>query len=90
MKSSRILAATLVFFVLALGFVSTFTSRTVKAIDPCEECMVAVQAQFEACEAANGGPSQFCYDQFNQGVVFCYATVCEQRMAAPKNNKDLK
>ncbi len=89
MKSSRILNATLIFFLLALVFASTFTSHTVKAEDPCEECMRAVQAQFEACEAAMG-PSNFCYDQFNQGVVFCYATVCEQRMAAPKHDKDLK
>jgi hypothetical protein len=84
MKRSRILTGTLVVFLLALAFVSTFTSRMVKAEDPCIECMRGVQAQLEACETAFGGPSQVCYDQFNNGVIVCYATVCEQRIAAPK------
>jgi hypothetical protein len=83
MKRSRILNLTLVLFALAIMFFSTLTSRTVKAEDPCVECMIVVQKQFEACEAVLG-PSQQCYDQFNNGVIFCYATVCEQRQAPVK------
>lgn len=80
MKRSFALTATLVLFVLALAFSSSHTSPTAKAkqTDACDECQAAVQAQLDACEAQNGGPSQFCYDQFNQGIVHCYATVCEQ------------
>ena len=62
---------------LALVFSSPFISRTVKAEDPCVECLQWVQSRFEACEAVSG-PSQFCYDQFNSDIVHCYATVCEQ------------
>ena len=76
MKRPRILNITLVIFVLALVFVSTFTSRTAKAEEPCDSCMRAVQAQFEACEAAGGG--QICYENFNTGVVICYMKFCEQ------------
>ena len=76
MKRSQILTATLLFFVLALVFASTVTPRTVKAEEPCDSCMRAVQAQFEACEAASGG--QICYDNYNTGVVICYMKFCEQ------------
>jgi hypothetical protein len=78
MRKSRILTITLVFFLLALIFSSTTKTLTVRAEDPCTECMRFVQAHYEACEAALG-PNQICYDQYNNDVVLCYATVCEQR-----------
>jgi hypothetical protein len=77
MRRSRILTKTLVIFVMTLVFFSLSNSNTVKADDPCVTCLMWVQAHFEACEAVHG-PSQFCYDQFNSDIVYCYATVCEQ------------
>jgi hypothetical protein len=46
--------------------------------DPCVECHTAVQQRLDKCEAKHGGPAQKCYDQFNKGIIECYATVCEQ------------
>lgn len=80
MRRSRILTITLVFFLLALIFSSTAKTPVVKAEDPCTECMRFVEAHFEACEAVLG-PNQICYDQYNNDVVICYATVCEGRVA---------
>lgn len=79
MKRSLILTATLVLFVLALAFSSPFPSAAVKAQppDPCVKCQEKVQRDFEKCEAKYG-VSQFCYDEFNNGIIACYATVCEQ------------
>jgi hypothetical protein len=71
-------SAALISCVLALVFSSPHISRTVKAMDACDVCVGQVQQTLDACEAQNGGPSQFCYDQYNQGIVHCYATVCEQ------------
>jgi hypothetical protein len=78
-KRSLTFTATLVLFVLALVFSSPYSARTVKADqpDPCVKCQAKVQRDFEHCEARYG-VSQFCYDQFNQGIINCYATVCEQ------------
>jgi hypothetical protein len=78
-KRSLVLTATLFLFVLALVFSSPYSSRTVKADqpDPCLKCLAKVQRDFEHCEAKYG-VGQFCYDQFNNGIVACYATVCEQ------------
>lgn len=81
MRKSFALSLTLVFFVLALVFSTPYTSRTVKAVappDPCEKCLAKLEKKFEKCEAQHGGPSQECYDLFNQGIIDCYATVCEQ------------
>ena len=78
-KRSVMFSVTLVLFVLALVFSSPFSARTVKADqpDPCVKCQEKVQRDFEHCEAKYG-VSQFCYDQFNNGIIVCYATVCEQ------------
>lgn len=80
MKTSFILAAVLFLFTLALVFSSPSSSRSVKAAppDPCTKCLGKVQRDLDKCEAQSGGPTQACYDQFNQGIVDCYATVCEQ------------
>ena len=78
-KRPLLFTVTLVLFVLALVFSSPFSARTVKADqpDPCVKCQAKVQRDFEHCEARYG-VSQFCYDQFNNGIIACYATVCEQ------------
>jgi hypothetical protein len=80
MRRPFALAATLVLFVLALAFSLPYSTRTAKAAPPdkCVKCQVKVQRDLEKCEAQHGGPAQECYDQFNQGIVDCYATVCEQ------------
>ena len=79
MKRPLLLTATLILFVLALVFSSPFRAGVVHAVppDPCVKCQQKVQHDLEKCEA-RFGVSQFCYDQFNQGIVNCYATVCEQ------------
>jgi len=63
---------------LAVAMASPRTSRVVKAADSCEDCMLGVEQRFEACQNALGPDAQICYDTFNDGVVVCYATVCEQ------------
>jgi len=78
MKRTRILVTTLVLFVLALVFtVSSTTTRTVKARDACGDCQMKVGALYNAC-ADLYGETAYCGDIFNDGIVFCYATVCEQ------------
>ena len=80
MKRSFILPALLFLFALAVLFSSPSSSPVVKAAppDPCTKCVAKVQRDFEKCEARAGGPTQECYDNFNLGIVDCYATVCEQ------------
>jgi hypothetical protein len=71
--------ATLVLFVLALVFSSPYSARTVKADqpDPCVKCLQKLERDFEHCEAKYG-VGQYCYDLLNNGIIECYATVCEQ------------
>ena len=76
MKRTRILAATLVLFMLALVFTSSSTTRTAKARDACSVCQGKVQALYEAC-ADLYGENEYCGNIFNDGIVFCFATVCE-------------
>jgi hypothetical protein len=74
-------SAALILLVLMLTFSLSLTTRTVKAVrtlDKCDRCVGKVQQRLEKCEAQSGGPTQACYDQYNQGIVDCYATVCEQ------------
>lgn len=78
MKRTRILAATLALFVLALVFTSSSVNRPAKARDACTECLGKVQALYEACTDLYGETSFYCGDVFNDAIVFCYATVCEQ------------
>jgi hypothetical protein len=75
------LTLAVVFCVLALLLSTPYAGRTAHAAqqtDPCGDCLAQVQQRFERCEAKAGGPAQKCYDQFNKGIVECYATVCEQ------------
>ena len=71
-------------FVLALVFSSPFRAGVVHAVppDPCVKCQQKVQHDFERCEA-RFGVSRFLQDQFNQGIIDCYATVCEQSYRSP-------
>lgn len=71
---------TLFVLVAALAVVSSApdsTTRTAKALDPCDECNGKVGALYNAC-ADLYGETAYCGDIYNDGVVFCYATVCEQ------------
>jgi hypothetical protein len=77
MRRTRILAAALLLCVLALVFTSSSTTRTAKARDACTECLGKVQTLYEAC-ADLYGETAYCGDIFNDAIVFCYATVCEQ------------
>jgi hypothetical protein len=77
MKRTRILVAALVLFVLALALTASSTTRPAKAQDPCLPCLAKVQALYDAC-ANLYGETAYCGDIFNDGIVFCYATVCEQ------------
>jgi hypothetical protein len=80
MKRSFVLTAALVLSTLALAFSSPYASRTVKAVqeDPCTECLMWVGQRYEDCIAEHGETSPICGEQFNQDIIHCYATVCEQ------------
>ena len=79
------LTLAVVFCVLALVLSTPYGTRTVTAAqqdvhqpDPCVRCQRKVQQRFEKCEARYGSGALICADEFNQGIVDCYATVCEQ------------
>jgi hypothetical protein len=76
MKRTRILFAALLLCVLALAFTSSSTTRTAEAQDPCVVCQGKVGALYNAC-ADLYGETSYCGDIFNDGIVYCYATVCE-------------
>ncbi len=82
MKRTFILAAALVCFVLALLMSSSPASRMARADDikkdKCDACLQKLAADQEKCAAKYGEFSQTCADEFNQGIIDCYATVCEQ------------
>jgi hypothetical protein len=80
-KTFACLTLAVIFCALALLLSTPYAGRTVHAAqqaDACEECQAQVQRRLERCEAKAGGPAQKCYNQFNKGIVECYATVCEQ------------
>lgn len=82
MKRSATIAAALVFFTLALLLSSPSGSSTAGAKDlkkdKCDECLQKLAADQEKCAAKHGENSQTCADEFNQGIIDCFATVCEQ------------
>ena len=80
-KTIACLTLAVIFCALALPLSTPYAGRTAQAArqtDACEDCQAAVQRRLEKCEAKAGGPTLKCYDQFNKGIVECYATVCEQ------------
>ena len=77
MKRTRIVVATLFLLVLTIGLASSSNTRTAKANDPCTDCTIKVNTLYNAC-ADLYGENAYCGDIYNDGVVFCYATVCEQ------------
>lgn len=64
-------------FLFALVMTWPRASRVVKAFDQCDDCVQQVEARYELCEATIAN-EEVCADVYNSGVVFCYATVCEQ------------
>jgi hypothetical protein len=77
MRRLMILSVMLV-LLLSLAVSSPRSTRVVKAADECEDCMMKVETAFEQCLSTLGQNAPQCYDLFNDGVVVCYATVCEQ------------
>jgi membrane-bound lytic murein transglycosylase B len=75
------LTLAVVFCVLALLLSTPYAVRTAQAAaqqpDPCQKCLEKLARDFDKCEEKYG-VSQRCYDQFNNDVIVCYATVCEQ------------
>jgi hypothetical protein len=73
-------SAALSICVLALVFSTPYTTRTVKAApaDRCDDCTAGVYARFAQCQAVHGESYQRCYDDYNEGVVHCFAHFCEQ------------
>jgi hypothetical protein len=70
------LTLAVVFCVLALVLSTPYTA-TAQQPDPCQKCLEKLARDFDKCEAKYG-VSQRCYDQFNNDIINCYATVCEQ------------
>lgn len=78
MKRIGMRLAALALLVSALVFVTSSNTRTVGARDACTDCLGKVQALYEACVDLYGEIA-YCGDPiFNDAIVFCYATVCEQ------------
>ena len=79
-KTFVCLTLSIIFCVLAIVLSTPYATRTASAQqpDPCNKCVAKVQQRLDKCEARSGGPTQACYDQYNQGISDCYATVCEQ------------
>jgi hypothetical protein len=80
MRRSFVLSIVLVLLLLVLVFPAPYTTRTVKAAsapaDLCTPCLIAVDRRQDLC-LASGGSAQFCGDQFNRGIVFCFRYFCE-------------
>ncbi|HEX6625784.1 MAG TPA: hypothetical protein VF064_18855 [Pyrinomonadaceae bacterium] len=78
MRRTFAAAAAAVLFALALVLPSPHAVRTVRADppDPCTKCLGKVQHEYEKCQA-RFGPVLMCDEEFNQGIVNCFATVCE-------------
>lgn len=79
-KTFVCLTLSVIFCVLAIVLSTPYATRTAAAQqpDPCVKCNMKVQQRFEKCEARYGSGALVCADEYNQGVVDCYATVCEQ------------
>lgn len=78
MKRITVRLATLALLVSALFVVTSSNPPTVGARDACTDCLGKVQALYEACTDLYGETSYYCGDVFNDAIVYCYATVCEQ------------
>ena len=75
----RLMILTVMFaLLLALVMASPRATQVVKADDPCVDCIAQNEQRFEQCQAALGQNAQVCYDLFNYGIVYCYATVCDE------------
>jgi len=79
-KTFVCLTLSIIFCVLAIVLSTPYATRAASAQepDPCLKCLRKVQQRSDKCEAKSGGLTQECADEFNQGIVECYATVCEQ------------
>jgi hypothetical protein len=78
-RITSLISAALVF--AALAFALTQPARTVKAADindRCNDCTAKNAQQFDQCQAVHGINYQRCYDDYNEGVVHCFAHFCEQ------------
>lgn len=73
------LSTALVFFALIIVF-SASSTRNVKADpkDKCLDCLEKVQIAYEKCVARYGEINSPCGEEFNQGIIHCYAHWCEQ------------
>lgn len=75
------LCTALLVFMLALVAFSPYSSRAVKAAqqgDKCDECLVRIGKHYNNCVAVHGETDPRCGEKFNEDIIHCYATVCEQ------------
>ena len=77
MKRISTRLAALALLVLALVFVSSPAAPSAGARDDCTVCLGKVQTLYDACVDLYG-ETAYCGDIFNDAIVYCYATVCEQ------------
>lgn len=74
-------SAALFFVALALVLFQPGRAGAARAADifeKCEDCVIRNDRQFQQCQAVHGMAYQRCYDDYNEGVVFCYRQFCEQ------------
>jgi hypothetical protein len=80
-KISVCFSAALTACVLALTLSTPVAVRVVKASDlqeRCDDCTINNARRFDQCQAVHGQNYQRCYDDYNEGVVHCFAHFCEQ------------
>jgi hypothetical protein len=81
-KTFACLTLALIFSALALLLSTSYAGRTAHAArqqpDPCIKCLHKVERRLDKCIEKSGEFTVECADEFNLGIVDCYATVCEQ------------
>ena len=75
MKRASLCFATL----LLLGGLSLYAPSNTALADrqTCSECQAKVQARYEQCQAVHGINYPRCDEDFNEGIVHCFAHFCE-------------
>ncbi|HEY0406698.1 MAG TPA: hypothetical protein VGC89_13285 [Pyrinomonadaceae bacterium] len=80
-RISAYLGAVVIACGLAFALSTPVALRVVKASDlqqQCDDCTIRNARQFDQCLAVHGETYQRCYDDYNEGVVHCFAHFCEQ------------
>ncbi|MDQ1558132.1 MAG: hypothetical protein QOD32_1192 [Pyrinomonadaceae bacterium] len=71
---------TLAVIFCALALLLSTPHAAAQQPDPCVKCLHKVEQRLNKCIEKSGGVfTEECGNEFNQNIVDCYATVCEQK-----------